>query len=204
MKKTNKNFSFFSIIPLLLIIVIAGLLIYCSMGFLYFRSYPKTYESYVNQYAQTYMLDTNLVYAVIRSESRFNKDAVSSIGACGLMQITEETFQWANQYIEDKDQKTYDLIFDPQVNIQYGCCILKILLSEFQDEKTALAAYHAGWGNVKKWLDNPSQSQDGKSIDEIPFKNTKAYVNQVMHSQQIYQQIYQRNHWLQGGIKNEQ
>ena len=62
----------------------------------YMRSaYPVEYEAYVEAYAEEYELPPSLLYAVIRTESEFNPDAVSSAGAVGLMQLTEDTFSWA-------------------------------------------------------------------------------------------------------------
>ena len=60
-----------------------------SLHNLYLAEYPKKYQELVEKYSTQYQVDDMLVYSVIRSESRFNPNAVSNIGACGLMQITE-------------------------------------------------------------------------------------------------------------------
>lgn len=166
------------------------ILIFISTYYLYSAFYPRKYSEYVQMYAKEYSVDSNLVYSVIRSESRFNKDAVSDIGACGLMQITEETFNWAKMKINDNDEAEYKDIFIPKTNIKYGTFILSMLLDEFKNEKTAIAAYHAGWGTVKGWLSNKYNSDDGLEIDNIPFNNTSAYVVQVLSTKKIYQKLY--------------
>lgn len=161
-----------------------------SLHNLYLVEYPKKYQEYVEKYSAQYQVEDMLVYSVIRSESRFNPNAVSEIGACGLMQITEETFNWAKLKIPDKDDATYDDIFDPEINIKYGVYILHLLLDEFSDERTAIAAYHAGWGSVKRWLADPEHSQNGQEIDTIPFVDTNAYVNQVLKTKEVYIELY--------------
>ena len=67
----------------------------------------------------------------------------------GLMQITEETFQWIRFRMKDESGASYDDLFDEKINIQYGTFLLKTLLDEFGSEANALCAYHAGWGNAK-------------------------------------------------------
>ena len=161
-----------------------------SLHNLYFAEYPKKYQEFVEKYSAQYQVEDMLVYSVIRSESRFNPNAVSEIGTCGLMQISEDTFNWAKSKMSDKDNATYDDIFDPETNIKYGVYILHLLLDEFLDERTAIAAYHAGWGSVKGWLADPEHSQDGREIDTIPFKDTNAYVNQVLKTKEIYIKLY--------------
>mgnify|MGYP004456265063 CR=1 FL=1 len=188
-KKKRKN-SVFLLILLIATILLSIVFIKKSVHILYCAAYPIKYSEYVEKYTELYQVEDDLVYAVIRSESRFNPDAVSEIGACGLMQITQDTFDWAKSRMDKDDGATYEDIFDPEINIKYGTYILYLLLDEFPDERTAVAAYHAGWGNMKQWLNNPEHSNNGSTIDSIPFDDTNAYVNQVLESQQIYQELY--------------
>ncbi len=189
-KKKQPKSGFFWLVAFIFSLIASIVLVGASTHILALAEYPKDYSEYVTEYAADYDVDENLVYAVIRSESRFDPNAVSDIGACGLMQITQETFDWAKSRMPRDDGASYEEIFDPQVNIKYGVYILSLLLDEFSDERTAIAAYHAGWGNVKNWLSDTSHSKDGEVIDSIPFPDTNAYVNQVIHSQRIYQTIY--------------
>lgn len=187
-KKTKRNLK--TLIIFCLVFLLSFSMIYGSIHILYRQAYPKKYQSIVSQYSEEFGVDKPLIYSVIRSESRFNPDAVSSIGACGLMQITEETFDWAKSKMDEKDLSTYQDIFDPETNIKYGTFILSLLLNEFGNYKTAIAAYHAGWGNVKQWLNDPEHSQDGEMVSDIPFPDTKAYVSQVLSSEKIYKRLY--------------
>ena len=83
-------------------------------------SYPTDYEEYVIRYSTKYKCDPVLVFSVIKVESGFNKDAVSSVGARGLMQLMEDAYDWIKYRLDDQRDNTYDDMFDPELNIQYG------------------------------------------------------------------------------------
>ena len=152
--------------------------------------YPQKYEDTVTVCAEEYGVDPNLIYAVIKCESGFRPDAVSKADARGLMQITEETFDWVNSKMKAEEKVAYDKIFDPEVNIRYGTCLLSLLLEEFDSTENALIAYHAGWGNVKKWLQDERYSSDGVTMEKIPFPTTRSYVNDVLAAQKAYVSLY--------------
>ena len=153
--------------------------------------YPQEYKSYVEKYAQEYNVDKNLVYSVIKCESNFNKDAVSRTGARGLMQISEMTGIWASDILKVENYSS-DMLFEPEININFGCWYLKRLIDQFDDESTALAAYNAGSGNVSKWLLESEHSNDGVSLDYIPFRETENYVKKVEKARKIYEYLYSR------------
>lgn len=158
---------------------------------IYKAEYPQRYASYVEKYAGQQKIDQNLVYAVIKNESGFHPQAQSSIGARGLMQLTQETFEWAQMLSPTADAFNNSDLDKPEVNIKYGTVVLAALIQQFGDKETALAAYHAGQGNVRKWLDNPSYSKDGKTLYHIPFANTRAYVSKVLETERVYHNLYQ-------------
>ena len=151
-------------------------------------AYPVRYEQEILRWSRERGLSPSLVFAVVYNESRFRPDAVSGIGARGLMQITEETFEWAKMRMGDTDTE-YDDLFDPEVNIRYGTYILSVLLEEFESPGTALAAYHAGWGSVKGWLSDERYSPDGKELSKIPFDDTAWYVPRVLETAEIYENL---------------
>lgn len=171
--------------------VIVGLAFVWHIGYTrYMRAaYPLKYRAQVEQYAAQSDVSPSLVYAVIKSESGFNPNAVSRIGARGLMQLTPETFWWV-QGNSNPSTLSDDALFDPAVNIRYGTLVLKRLLQEFGREDTALAAYHAGRANVKKWLKDSRYSTDGHTISHIPFADTRAYVKRVIETQNTYAALY--------------
>ena len=140
------------------------------------------------KYARENNLSTSFVYAVIKCESNFNKDAVSYADARGLMQLTPDTYRWLA--VKKKERPKLKKLFDPKTNIRYGCYFYGILFKEYNDEKTAIAAYHAGMGSVYKWLKDERYSKDGKTLDDIPFRTTKEYVDKVIKTKNIYEFLY--------------
>lgn len=156
-------------------------------------SYPQKYKSIVTAQAAEYDLEESLVYAVIKAESGFDPEAVSPVGAIGLMQMMPETFRWMQTHVGE----TYDdeALYDPAVSIRFGCALLRLLLDEYGDLTVALCAYNAGMGNVASWLSDEAYSADGSTLREIPFGETRAYVQKVLQYKESYESIY-------GGMEN--
>ena len=152
--------------------------------------YPLSYEEYVEVYSKENNLSPAFVYAVINCESGFDKEAVSNVGATGLMQIMPDTFDWINMKLGEDNP--YSMATDPQTNIKYGCFLYGYLLSKYGRVQEALAAYHAGTGNVNKWLKDESCSADGKTLHTIPFPTTSKYVKKVLLTENIYEKLYFR------------
>lgn len=153
-------------------------------------AYPLKYTAGVRENASENGLDEWLVFAVVRTESRFNPNARSNIGALGLMQLTPDTFDWAQSKTAEDESLPAARLYDPEINLRYGTVVLKQLLDEFGREDTALAAYHAGRAKVKSWLGDKRYSSDGISLSYIPYDNTRAYVRNVLRAREIYAQLY--------------
>ncbi|MGN1095527.1 MAG: lytic transglycosylase domain-containing protein, partial [Eubacteriales bacterium] len=136
--------------------------------------YPRRYAKYVQSAAREFDIDENLIYAIIKAESKFDERALSSAGAMGLMQIMPETYE---KDIKEKlgiESGADEALFDPEINIRCGAYYFSRWLDYFGDIETALAAYNAGFGNVRKWLSDERYSSDGKCIipANIPFPET--------------------------------
>lgn len=153
--------------------------------------YPIKYNEYVEYYSALNDLDHYFVYAVIKTESGFDEQAVSNVGARGLMQMMEETFDWIKYRMKDTSDITYDDMFSAEYSIKYGTYMLSLLLEEYGSEELALAAYHTGRGNVNSWLDNPLYSDDGVTLKTIPSKATENYISKVMKAYEVYSNLYQ-------------
>lgn len=179
---------------ILAVLVIFGIVIGINKGFELYKNtfYPLKYSEYVLKYSKETNTDPYLVYAVINTESKFNKDVVSNVGARGLMQIMEDTFNWIKYRKKDTRDITYDDIFEPEYNIDYGTYMLSLLCEEYQDIPTAIAAYHAGRGTVNNWLKDPQYSTDGKTLDNIPSSTTEHYVNKVLKAYEGYTNLYNK------------
>ena len=165
------------LILILLILIVLGVALFIGKNDIYKYLYPKKYSDYVEFYSKEYNLDENLVYSIIKAESKFKEDAVSRKGAKGLMQIGDGTRDWA---AEELKLEKVD-IFKPQDNIRIGCWYLNRLYREFGDLDLVIAAYNGGSGNVKKWLADEEFSSDGENLETIPFKETASYVEKVKY-----------------------
>ena len=157
----------------------------------YRKAYPVEYQALVEQYCQEFSVEPALCYAVIRTESSFNPEATSSIGARGLMQLTEETFDWIKQKIAPSEDLTFDDLYDPETTIRFGTYFVSYCLLRYHDDlATAAAAYHSGWGTVDNLLAQAEYSSDGETLDHYPYPQMRLYVRKITNSYQRYQDIY--------------
>lgn len=128
------------------------------------------YHLSIVKYASKYGLNPNLIKAIVSVESCYDKNAVSSAGAQGLMQLMPATAEWLG--VTDS--------LDSEQNLEAGTRYLAKLKKRYNDDnKLALAAYNAGPGNVKKYKGVP------------PFPETQAYVVKVQQRFQMYQMLSQ-------------
>ena len=150
---------------------------------------PLRHEDVIRQQAVEKGLDPSLIAAVIYAESRF-ADRTSRAGARGLMQLTPQTARAIAQRTGGVAFRDADLA-TPQVNISYGAWYLRHLLVHYGgNDVLALAAYNAGMGNVDRWL---IQSGGGSmSVDDLPFPETRAYVDKVLKARAEYRRTYPR------------
>jgi soluble lytic murein transglycosylase len=179
-KLIKKIIIFFTII----ILIIIGSLVVLT------TKYPIGYKSAIVKYSNEYNLDPYLVASIINVESKYDKNAVSSKEAKGLMQIAPQTGQWASEVlgIENYNEK---MLFDPEINIRIGTWYLNNLFTEFnQNLDLVLAAYNAGSGNVNKWLDNDEYCKDGVELSVIPFKETRDYLVRIKDNYKVYSSVY--------------
>jgi soluble lytic murein transglycosylase len=142
--------------------------------------YPFKYRTIVRTHARNYDIDAALLAAVIYQESKFRADAQSSSGAIGLMQLLPDTARGIAIRTGGTQFQTADL-YNPDINVRYGCWYLRHLFEKYGDEETALAAYNAGQNNVDRWL------RDGSGIR---FGETRHYVKSVEQLKKIYRRAY--------------
>ncbi len=154
--------------------------------------YPKEYSEYVEYYADKYSLDSNMVYAIIRTESRFNPEANSgSADARGLMQITEETFAWIKSFIAPSEDIVFDDLYDPEQSVRFGCFMLSYCMKLYDsDIATTAAAYHNGINLVNRLVAEGEYSSDGKTLNSFPYKQMNIYVRRVVSAYNIYTKLY--------------
>ena len=156
------------------VIFLFGLILFNYMFF------PKKYKNYVYAFSDKYRLERALVFAIIKTESNFDKNAVSKSGAVGLMQIMPSTAAWIASELEHEFNA--DSLLDPETNIMFGCFYLRYLFDKFEYQDVVIAAYNAGEGNVLEWLDD-----DGMLVqDKIEFVETKNYLKKVKKYHNFY------------------
>lgn len=152
--------------------------------------FPMPYLQIVEKYATANNLQVTLIYAVIKTESDFNGEAVSPKGAMGLMQITEKTGHWIASRLDVPDFATEDLM-DPEMNIRFGCWYLSYLMDRFNgDSELAIAAYNAGEGTVSGWVDSGDIIWKGLKIKSLPFIETEEYLTRVNRLYFVYKTLY--------------
>ena len=155
--------------------------------------YPIKYRDIVAKYSAVYGVEEELILAVINTESRFNPDAVSEVGAIGLMQITPETFAWLQTKDDTEDTLADVQLYDPEINIKYGTLLLSLNIAEYGNRETAIASYNAGRGKVSAWLSDKKYSSDSRTLTLIPYEETRRYVEKVNRSYKIYKEKLNNN-----------
>ncbi|HXG75554.1 MAG TPA: lytic transglycosylase domain-containing protein [Gaiellaceae bacterium] len=144
--------------------------------------YPLAHEHVLRGHAASYGLDPALLAAVVYVESRFRADARSPAGAVGLMQLLPETARGIAVRTGGTRFVLSDLL-DPELNVRYGSWYLDHLRDRYRSLRLALAAYHAGQGNVDRWR------REGRGI---AFAETREYVADVMRARGVYARLYAR------------
>lgn len=183
-----------------IVFVLAVIAVFCILFFatdvldgakykIYGLFYQRQYTAEVEASSKEFNMDEDLIYAVIHTESGFREDVESHAGAVGLMQLMPDTFTWLQEKLDGSVAYTAGDLKIPAVNIRYGTYYLSYLTDLYGDTRTALAAYNAGAANVNDWLSDAAYSSDGRTLSDIPYAETKKYVDKVMHALEIYEII---------------
>lgn len=152
---------------------------------------PLRHEDIIRQQASEKGLDPALVAAIIYEESRF-RDQTSHAGARGLMQITPDTADFIARDSGGTEFEHADLA-TPQVNISYGAYYLRYLLERYDGNETlAIAAYNAGETNVNRWVERAGGTDGFDVQDDIPFPETRHYVDNVQERRSEYREHYEQ------------
>ncbi len=167
--------------------IVLGSVLLFVIGYLFYNAYryPMYYKESILQYSKEFDLDPSLVAGVINAESRFDKDAVSSKGAVGLMQLMPSTAVYMADSLGEK--LVVENLTDSDTNIRLGCCYLDYLMDKFDSVETVLASYNAGEGVVKRWLKSKEYSPDGKTLANTPYPETNAYIDKVLNAMKVYE-----------------
>ena len=145
-----------------------------------FVIFKPSYDKLIKKYANEYQIEESLVFAVVKNESTFNKNAMSSSGARGLMQLVPSTAKW----IAGELGEIYydDMLFEPETNIKYGCFYLRYLFDKFEFEDVVVCAYNAGETKVRDWLNSEGKLDKSK----INYNETKIYLERVLADKEFF------------------
>lgn len=157
--------------------------------------YPKAYEAAVERESKKRKLHPYLLWSIMKAETQYKADAISPVGAVGLMQFMPYTSKKVAQLLNE-DHRTKQL-FEPDAAIKYGAMYLKKLSDELGGQYPLVAAaYNGGPHRVKLWMknfrepDNTNMDYD-VFIEHIPFNETRTYVKRVVSYILTYQKLYE-------------
>lgn len=147
------------------------------------RRFPLAFESQFSEISETYEVSKAFAMAIARRESSFMVDAVSPVGAAGLMQLMPGTAQYLA-----KEKVSRNALFQVDNNLDYGVQYLRYLGDKLNDNPVLVSAsYNAGWRKVLEWLPAGEALPVDIWIENIPYKETRSYVKAVLAYQYIYE-----------------
>jgi len=186
-----------------LVLMILLALWYWNADFIGRLIYPLHYKEEIMHSAGLYLVDPYVITAIIRVESNFRTDIVSSKGATGIMQLMPETARWIAEQSPEFSEASPHILDTPTINIRMGAWYLRYLYDYFYPyfEESGLdqeadqlaivaASYNAGQGTVREWLS--SGKWDGRldTSEQIPYQETRHYVQRVHYYYKKYKNLY--------------
>jgi peptidoglycan lytic transglycosylase len=152
-------------------------------------AYPGGYLPTIQHYADS-QVDPYLIAGIIREESLYNTQALSPVGAIGLMQLMPTTAERVARKVGLSSFKREDL-FSGEVNIQLGVQYVSQLLGEYDGVNIrVIAAYNAGPNAVKRWVEKNGHREADEFVELISYKETRRYVKRVLTSYHVYRDLY--------------
>jgi soluble lytic murein transglycosylase len=153
----------------------------------WYTLFPFPYEQQVIKYSDSRQLNPLLVIGLIRQESGFEAEIASPVGALGLMQVMPDT----GKYVANKIKlKNYSLT-NPEDSINIGTFYLNYTHEKYNDNTLfAVASYNAGPSNISSWIKRFSFNDPDEFVEDIPFSETKGYVEAVLGNYWNYLRLY--------------
>lgn len=147
--------------------------------------FPGAYRDSFLRWGETAGVDPFLLMGIARRESAFNNEAVSPVGARGLMQLMPGTAALVSSQMGSVNPSLEGL-FDPEINIRLGSTYIRDMLKRYRGNRlAATAAYNAGPSRVDRWL-RESPDEFDLFVESIPFRETRNYVQAVLAYQVIF------------------
>jgi soluble lytic murein transglycosylase len=153
--------------------------------------FPLFHWDTIKQEARRYGIDPYLAAALIRQESVFNPNAVSRVGARGLMQLMPATGQLVSKQ-QGNGSITANDLFNPDLNIKLGMTYLAQMIGQLGRFEYAAAGYNAGPGRAKRWVAERGTLDMEEWIETIPFSETRGYVKSILRYAANYRRFYKQ------------
>lgn len=161
-----------------------------GIRYLWEHAYPRAYAEPVEKYTKKFEVPQELVWGIMRAESSYRRDAISPVGALGLMQVMPFTGHKVAKILGDKSFKA-PMLLEPETSVRVGSRYLKRLMDGFDNTIPLVAAgYNAGPHRVKSWLASFGNLETDEFIEHIPFLETRNYVKKVVSNAYVYSQLY--------------
>lgn len=151
--------------------------------------YPRAFREAVEQLSAEVKLDPFFAWSIMRRESAFRPDVVSTADARGLMQVIPPTARAIAKELK-LEQPAPDDLYNPQLNVRFGTWYLAALWKRFGHPVLVAAAYNAGPAPVVRWASTRGALPLDEWVEEISIKETRAYVKQVAADLFIYRSLY--------------
>jgi tetratricopeptide (TPR) repeat protein len=148
--------------------------------------YPRAFSSVIDGLAVTSGIRDSVLYALVREESYFNPDVVSSVGAVGLSQLMPATAQAIARKLHMGEPDLHD----PSVNLSIGVRHFQDLLKNVNSIPKALLSYNAGLTRVRVWERAAGDLPQDLFVESVPFEETRKYVRKILVSSVMYASLY--------------
>ena len=157
-------------------------------------SFPKGFSNIVHEKASTYEVDPYLLLAIIREESRFNADAKSWASARGLMQFIPSTAKSIAGEIDELEDFSLSMLYDPKTSITLGARYVDKLMETFDGKSLyTVAAYNAGESAVQRWAGISEDYDPLRFVWDVTYKETKYYCQKVLRAYHHYSRVYEKD-----------
>lgn len=173
----------------LLLLLLALFLWLLGSKYLPYWLYPTPYYDEIVMQAEKAGIDPELLLAVAKVESNFRPDAVSPVGAIGIMQLMPDTGAWLAK--RNGEEASVEQLYEPAYNIRLGAEYLRFLLDYWDwDLPKAIASYNAGQSKVDLWLTEGVWDGSFDNADDIPYEETRDYLKKVTEVYRQYTRLY--------------
>lgn len=168
-------------------ILVSILMVGILLGFYFFYPhvwgevlYPLNYQDEIKAASQEFGVNPNIICAFIYTESRFNADSTSGVGARGLMQVMPATAAGIASDLGDNNYSA-DKLYEPAMNIRYGTYYIKGLLDQYNgDLAVAAAGYNAGRSRADNWRER------GMALPT----ETVYFIQKIQNTKKMYDEVY--------------